>query len=95
MITQIDDDDPDYFHDAYSQLDQRNDARPLPRAAAKGGSVCERDTEHGRLGAASGVSWLDEQSLVMIADEVLGGWGRGTSSCCSFQPKCDVTRMLS
>ena len=29
---------------------------------------------HSRLGAASGVSWLDEQ-LVMIADEVLGGWG--------------------
>jgi hypothetical protein len=27
---------------------------------------------HARLGAASGVSWLDEQSLVMIADEVLG-----------------------
>ena len=50
---------------------------------------------HWRLGAASGVSWLDEQALVMIADEVLGGWGRGTSSCCSFQPKCDVTRMLS
>jgi hypothetical protein len=30
---------------------------------------------HSRLGAASGVSWLDEQALVMIADEVLGGWG--------------------
>ena len=30
---------------------------------------------HWRLGAASGVSWLDEQALVMIADEVLGGWG--------------------
>ena len=30
---------------------------------------------HARLGAASGVSWLDEQALVMIADEVLGGWG--------------------
>ena len=28
---------------------------------------------HARLGAASGVSWLDEQALVMIADEVLGG----------------------
>ncbi len=26
-------------------------------------------------GWASGVSWLDEQALVMIADEVLGGWG--------------------
>jgi len=31
---------------------------------------------HWRLGAASDVSWLDEQALVvMIADEVLGGWG--------------------
>ena len=30
---------------------------------------------HARLGAASGVSWLDEQALVMIADEVLVGWG--------------------
>ena len=30
---------------------------------------------HARLGAASGVSRLDEQTLVMIADEVLGGWG--------------------
>ncbi len=30
---------------------------------------------HARLGAASGVSGLDEQTLVMIADEVLGGWG--------------------
>ena len=30
---------------------------------------------HARLGAASGVSGLDEQMLVMIADEVLGGWG--------------------
>ena len=29
---------------------------------------------HGRLGAASCVSWLDEQMLLMIADEVLGGW---------------------
>ena len=28
-----------------------------------------------RLGAASEVSRLDEQALVMIADEVLGGWG--------------------
>jgi hypothetical protein len=26
---------------------------------------------HARLGAASVVSWLDEQALVMIADEVL------------------------
>ena len=30
---------------------------------------------HARLGAASGVSWLDEQALEIIADEVLGGWG--------------------
>ena len=30
---------------------------------------------HSRLGAATGVKWLDEQALVMIADEVLGGWG--------------------
>ena len=30
---------------------------------------------HARLGAASGVAGLDEQTLVMIADEVLGGWG--------------------
>ena len=30
---------------------------------------------HARLGAASEVSRLDEQALVMIADEVLGGWG--------------------
>jgi hypothetical protein len=29
---------------------------------------------HSRLGAASGVSWLNEQALVMIVDEVLGGW---------------------
>ena len=28
-----------------------------------------------RLVAASGVKWLDEQALVVIADEVLGGWG--------------------
>ena len=28
-----------------------------------------------RPGAASGVSGLDEQTLVMIADEVLGGGG--------------------
>ena len=62
--------------------------------AAKGG-VAFASGMLSRLGAASGVSWLDEQALVMIADEVLGGWGRGTSSCCSFQPKCDVTRMLS
>jgi len=30
---------------------------------------------HARLGAASEVSRLDEQTLVMIADELLGGWG--------------------
>ena len=30
---------------------------------------------HARLGAGSGVSRLDEQTLVLIADEVLGGWG--------------------
>jgi len=30
---------------------------------------------HARLGAGSGLSGLDEQTLVMIADEVLGGWG--------------------
>ena len=30
---------------------------------------------HARLGAASGVSRLDEQTLVMIVEEVLGGWG--------------------
>jgi len=30
---------------------------------------------HAQLGAASGVSWLDEQALEIIADEVLGGWG--------------------
>ena len=29
---------------------------------------------HARLGAASRVLVLDEQTLVMIADEVLGGW---------------------
>jgi hypothetical protein len=28
-----------------------------------------------RPGAASGVSGLDEQTLVMFVDEVLGGWG--------------------
>jgi hypothetical protein len=28
-----------------------------------------------RLGAASSVSWLDVQVLVVFADEVLGGWG--------------------
>ena len=30
---------------------------------------------HARLGAASEVSRLDEQTLVMIVEEVLGGWG--------------------
>ena len=30
---------------------------------------------HARLGVASEVSGLDEQTLAMIADEVLGGWG--------------------
>jgi hypothetical protein len=30
---------------------------------------------HARLGAASGVSWLDEQEMEQIAEEVLGGWG--------------------
>ncbi len=30
---------------------------------------------HWLLGVSSGVSWLDEQALVMIADEVLGWWG--------------------
>jgi hypothetical protein len=30
---------------------------------------------HSRLGAVSGVSWLDKQVLVMIADEVLERWG--------------------
>ena len=29
---------------------------------------------HGRLGAESCVSWLDEQALLLIADGVLGGW---------------------
>ena len=29
---------------------------------------------HSRLGAGSMVSQLDEQALVLIADEVLGGW---------------------
>ena len=29
---------------------------------------------HGRLGAESRVSWLDEQALMLIADGVLGGW---------------------
>jgi len=57
------------------RLDQRDDARLLARAAAKGGGVCQRSGMHVRLGATSGVSWLDEQVLDMIADEVLGGWG--------------------
>jgi hypothetical protein len=30
---------------------------------------------HSLLGAASDISWLDEQALVMISDEVLDGWG--------------------
>ena len=30
---------------------------------------------HAQLGAASGVSWLGDQALVMIVDEFLGGWG--------------------
>ena len=30
---------------------------------------------HSRLGTASGVWWLDEKELVMIADKVLGGCG--------------------
>ena len=42
--------------------------------AAKGG-VAFASGMHSRLGAASVVSWLDEQVLVMIADKVLGGWG--------------------
>jgi hypothetical protein len=51
---------------------------------------------HARLGAASGVSWLDEQALVMIADEVLGGWGLLKEwRQESLQPMCDVTRMVS
>ena len=51
---------------------------------------------HARLGAASGVSWLDEQPLVMIADEVLGGWGLLKEwRQESLQPMCDVTRMVS
>ena len=29
---------------------------------------------HARLGAASRVSWLNHAALVLIADEVLGGW---------------------
>ena len=29
---------------------------------------------HPRLGAASHVAWLDEQALMMIVDELLGGW---------------------
>jgi hypothetical protein len=49
-----------------------------------------------RLGAVSGVSWLDEQALVMIADELLGGWGLLKEwQERSLQPMCDVTRMLS
>jgi hypothetical protein len=57
-------------------LDQRDNDRLLPRAVAKGGGVCERDVFAAAVtvGAASGVSWLDEQALMMIADEVLGGW---------------------
>ena len=42
--------------------------------AAKGG-VAFASGMLSRLGAASVVSWLDEQTLVMIADEVHGGWG--------------------
>ena len=34
-----------------------------------------RASRPSRLGAASSVSWLDSQALVMIADEVLGGRG--------------------
>ena len=30
---------------------------------------------HARLGAASGVSRLDDQTMMMIVEEVLGGWG--------------------
>lgn len=30
--------------------------------------------QHRRLGACSAVSWLDEQAVLLIADEVLGGW---------------------
>jgi len=30
---------------------------------------------HAQLGAASGVLWLGDQTLVMIVDEFLGGWG--------------------
>ena len=46
---------------------------------------------HSRLGAASGVSWLDEQALVIIADEVLSGWGllKEWRQELSLQPKCE------
>jgi hypothetical protein len=46
--------------------------RLLSRAAAKGGGVCERDAL--ASGCGVGRAWLDEQALVMIADEVLGVW---------------------
>jgi hypothetical protein len=71
-------------------LDQCNDARILARAAAKGGGVCEWDARAagcgvGRLVARRAVA------LVMIADEVLGGWGSRRGGKSSLQPTCDVT----
>ena len=71
-------------------LDQCSDARILPRAAAKGGGVCERDARAagcgvGRLVAGRAVA------LVMIADEVLGWWGSKSGGKSSLQPTCDVT----
>jgi|LauGreDrversion4_2_1035121.scaffolds.fasta_scaffold627368_1 hypothetical protein len=52
---------------------------------------------HERLGAASGVSWLGEQALVMIADEVLGEWGmlKEWRQELVAAKVCDVMRMLS
>jgi hypothetical protein len=40
---------------------------------------------HGRLGAGSQVSGMDEQVLVLIADEVLGGWSLRREWGCAAQ----------
>jgi hypothetical protein len=59
------------------RLDQRDDTRLLVRAAAKGGGVCQRDTRTAWCGVGRVVAGRagSAQALVMIAGEVLVGWG--------------------
>ena len=74
----------------------RENERGLPAATADWTNAMMRAEMHARLGAMSGVCWLDEQEIEMIAEEVLGGGACSRSGGkCSLQPKCDATRMLS